>query len=180
MKRVWKDISGADGYQVSDDGFVRSLPDIDARGRFMPGRILRAKVTEKGYEAVTIDGRTHRVHRLVAQAFVANPFNLPQINHKDGHKRNNRVANLEWSDNSANQKHRYAVLGHTPSLLGRTGAANRNSKPVVGVRVLDGKRCEFAAAAEAARVLDIQPSGISLCARGKLMSYKGWRWEYLT
>ena len=177
--RQWADVKGLEGrYQVSDDGFVRSLPDIDERGRFMPGFVLKAKLTSKGYMVVVLCGKSRRVHRLVAETFIPNDANLPQVNHKDGRKANNKVGNLEWTNNSANQLHRYSVLKHKPAMLGRTGALCKNSKPVRGLNLSTGEHLEFAAASEAARALSISSSGISLAARGGLASYKGWQWEY--
>lgn len=178
--RVWKDIAGFEGrYQVSSDGFVRSLPEIDTAGCFRHGRILRPKINEKGYFCVVLsDRRTHKVHRLVAEAFVPKQDGKPQVNHKDGEKLNNRFGNLEWATNSENQIHRHRVLGQPGVTQGGRGAACKNSKPVVGVHVESGEVVRFAAAAEAARELGILASGVSGCASGTFDSYKGFVWVY--
>lgn len=144
----------------------------------MPGKILRPKITEKGYEQVNIDRKLRRVHRLVAEAFIPNPDGKPEVNHDDGNKRNNRRQNLIWATSAENHTHRYAVLGHTPAASGRTGAMCPNSKPVIGVNVATREVVRFAAAAEAARELNIQSSGVSACAAGRLRTYKGWEWTY--
>jgi hypothetical protein len=181
MKREWKDVRGLVGrYQVSDDGYVRSLPDIDLRGRFMTGCILKAGVTEKGYLHVSLGGKSYRVHRLVAQAFISNPDKLPQVNHKDGVKSNNHWLNLEWSTNGENQKHRYRVLKHTPHLLGRTGSLCPNSKPIEGRCVKTGKRVRYAGASEAARALGLRSgASISMAANGRLRTSAGYIWSYV-
>jgi hypothetical protein len=178
--RRWKDIAGLEGrYQVSDDGYVRSLPDIDARGRFMPGVVLKHSLSEKGYARVTLDGRTYKVHRLVAQAFVEGEG--PQVNHKDGAKLHNRWQNLEWSTGSENQMHRYRVLGHVSALQGKTGIRCANSKPVMAVSVAgDRVAVYYGSAAEAARSLGADSSGVSMAARGALRSYKGYCWSFVS
>jgi hypothetical protein len=180
MTRRWKDITGLEGrYQVSDDGYVRSLPDIDARGRFMPGVVLKHGVNENGYAHVSLAGKSYKVHRLVASAFVGGEG--PQVNHIDGDKLHNHWGNLEWCDNAANHRHRYRVLGHKPAQLGKTGVNCANSKPVVAVWVSTGQlRSYFSSAAEAARECGVDSSGISMAARGQLRSYKGCRWAYIT
>lgn len=100
MEEIWKDITGYEGlYQVSNLGNVKSF-----RGSTKYGKpkefILKPSVINSGYGVVTLYSGTskskHQIHRLVASAFIPNPFNLPCVNHKDENKLNNRVENLEW------------------------------------------------------------------------------------
>lgn len=105
----WRAIEGYEGcYEVSDHGRVRSL-DRRIRGRLWKGRVLALPDDKNGYKRVELhkDGlrSTQRVHRLVAQAFIPNPNNWPQINHKDVVKANNHISNLEWCDNDRNVEH---------------------------------------------------------------------------
>lgn len=72
----------------------------------VPGKFISGpKLSTKGYKRVTLQGKQHHVHSLVAKYFVANPMNKPQINHKDGNKLNNRADNLEWVTNYENRRH---------------------------------------------------------------------------
>ena len=73
------------------------------------------------------------VHRLVAEAFIPNPNNLPQVNHLDGNKLNNTVSNLEWCTISENIQHAYDTGLKTGPWVGCTGKDNHNSKPVRGI-----------------------------------------------
>jgi len=115
---IWKDVVGYEGYyQVSNLGRVRSLdrildkPNILTGGQTVrKGKIISQRL-KTGYMYVNLcahDRRKgHRVHRLVAKAFLPNPESKPQINHKNGNKKDNRVYNLEWATASENQKHAY-------------------------------------------------------------------------
>lgn len=99
MKEIWKDIDGYDGrYAVSSWGRVKGIHGI-----------LKPYKNHKGYLKVGLmrDGvcRKHRVSRLVAQAFLPNQFDYPEVNHIDGNKQNNSVTNLEWVDASLHRRH---------------------------------------------------------------------------
>lgn len=177
--RIWKDIPGFPGYQASDDGYLRSLPDIDERGRFMPGRVMTPSFSDNGYSRTVICGKDVKIHRMVALAFLPNPGNLPQVNHKDGVKSNSRADNLEWCTNSQNQIHKYQVLGQAGGMTGKRGAACKNSKRVRAVSVATGETLDFDSGAEAARHLGVEPSGISMAARGVVKAYRGFHWFYL-
>ena len=101
MEEAWKDIDGYEGlYQVSNLGAVRAVERVVRYGRKLNGKGISRFLTKDGYLAVHLsrDGnaRQHRIHRLVATAFLENPENMPQINHIDEDRTNNRVDNLEW------------------------------------------------------------------------------------
>ena len=106
MEEIWKDIKGYEGlYQVSNLGRVKSLPRLmfNGKGYFMSKEKILKLGTANGYKRVTLCKNNEQepflVHRLVAEAFIPNPNNLPQVNHKIDdfeHRSDNRVENLEW------------------------------------------------------------------------------------
>lgn len=110
MTEIWKDIEEYEGlYQVSNHGRVRSLDRYDNMGRFRKGKMLSIGDNGRGYKNVGLnkDGllRTVYVHRLVAQAFIPNYYDLPQVNHIDEDPSNNHVDNLEWCTNEYNSNY---------------------------------------------------------------------------
>lgn len=104
MEEVWKYIDGFEDYQISNFGRVKSFKNGKEK-------ILRYRKSSNGYLNIQLfkDGksRTFKIHRLVANAFIDNPNNLSEVNHKDGDKTNNIVDNLEWSTRSHNIKHAF-------------------------------------------------------------------------
>lgn len=77
-------------------------------------RVLKQGLSGNGYYTVALmkesEPRSHYIHRLVAEHFIPNPQNLPEVNHKDGNKLNNQIENLEWVTDSQNKKHSHMYL----------------------------------------------------------------------
>lgn len=122
MQEAWKDIKGYEGlYQVSNLGRVKSLERKVWSGTTFYTRSEKLLKQWKCrshnrdfYLYVTLSKHgIHKnvgVHRLVAQAFISNPSNLPEVNHKDGNKTNNVISNLEFCTCKENQNHSWSVL----------------------------------------------------------------------
>lgn len=130
---IWKDIPGHEGrYQVSDEGRVRSLDRV-VRGVSKAGREYQRKVRGtvlrpgdcRGYLIVNLHPTgTVAVHLLVARSFVAGFVPGLEVNHKDGSKKNNAAANLEWVTHQGNQDHAVAIglnSQATPVIHPKTG-----------------------------------------------------------
>jgi hypothetical protein len=114
----WKPIPGFENYEASDEGRVRCTGYVmyRANGRIYPIPPHEPHVApdRDGYLRVRLMVKGHRVrkivHRLVAMTHIPNPGDLPQINHIDGNKQNNSIANLEWTTSALNHWHRRHVL----------------------------------------------------------------------
>lgn len=138
----WRDVPGFDGvYQVSNLGRVRSLPR-KVWNYTKPGRIMADYCKPNGYKTVGLShGGKHckhaYVHRLVAQAFIPNPENLPEINHKNFDKKDNRVSNLEWVTSAENKAHFRA--SQYAKLADERKARTLNNKSIQ--YILDHKDC---------------------------------------
>lgn len=129
---TWKDILRYEGlYQVSSLGRVRSNYS-NGRKKSMDG-ILKQRDNCYGYLNVHLYKNSKRkaflVHRIVAESFIPNPEVKNQVNHKNGNKTDNQVENLEWVDQSENQKHKCYVLNKLPEICkGLSGEKNGRAK----------------------------------------------------
>lgn len=174
MSEIWLPVKGYEGlYEVSNLGNVRSLNF----GR--TGQIKLKKPREiRRYLSVNLwkDGeiKTCRVHRLVAEAFIPNQNNLPQVNHKDENKKNNCVENLEWCDSSYNINY-----GERNVKVGKKLKNGPCSKPVLQYTKTGELVREWESTREAGRN-GFDQSAVQKCCRGntKLKSYKGYIWKY--
>lgn len=165
---VWKDIKVYEGlYQVSNYGRVKSL-NYHLTKKEM---VLKASPDCGGYLKVVLYKNGKRkhflVHRLVAEAFLPNPDNLPQINHKDEDKTNNIVENLEWCDV------RYNINYGTHN----ERVAEKLSKPVLQFTI-DGRLLkEWSSASECCRN-GFGKGNVAACCRGKRKSAYNFIWKY--
>ncbi len=165
-KRIWKDIKDYEGiYQVSNDGKVKSLERINSNNCWVKEKILKQTIDPKGYQRVMLskNGKKEnaRVHRLVAEEFIPNPNNYPQINHKDENKTNNHVSNLEWCNEKYNINY-------------GTGKERRSRKVIC---ITTGK--VYNSIKEATEFHNISDkSGITKACQGKRNTCYGLKWMY--
>lgn len=169
----WRDIRGFEGkYQVSDLGNVRSLNYRHT------GEISEMKQTlnRGGYRTVYlsngVNGKLLTVHRLVADAFIENPFpeKWDQINHIDEDKTNNRVENLEWCDHEYNNNY-----------------GTRNQR--ISISITNGKRSKKVLCVETGEIFQsvrkveilkgYSRGHVSSCCLGKRKSAYGYHWKYI-
>jgi len=192
IKEIWKDIPGYEGlYQVSNLGRVRSL-NYHRSGQV---RVLSLGKLNKGYLGVGLckNGKmkTYKVHRLVAIAFIPNPLNLPEVNHKDENKENNFVwvnedgtidlekSNLEWVTAKQNSNHGSRNQRVAEKLCGIFINRSNQSKRVAQYSLKGKLIAEYPSTMEVERQTGFCNVCISACCLGKLKTSHGYIWKYL-
>lgn len=173
---IWKAVTGTKGLiEVSNEGRARSL---------LGGvpRVLKTQADNRGYHRirVTIERvkMSYRVHREVAKAFIENPDNLPQVNHKDGDKNNNSVSNLEWVTNRDNAHHAIENGLWDSVLEGAKRENESRKKPIIAYRIDGEYPCTryYDSISEAER--DIGSRHICAVLKGQRSHTKGWAFQY--
>lgn len=172
MEEIWKPVVGWEGlYEVSNLGNVRSAY----------GNILKFQNIARGYSGVTLSCRKNNkkklryVHQLVAEAFLGNPENLHDINHKNEIKTDNRVENLEYCDRKYNVNYGTAIERKRQKMYENT----KQRFPDVLQYDLEGNLLSvYSNAGEASRLTGMSQFSICRCCRGERRRYGNYVWKY--
>lgn len=179
MQEIWKDIKDYEGfYQVSNLGNVKSLErKVNSKIKnnsfvIKKEKILKKTINKKGYEMAHLSKKSKtknkQVHRLVAEAFIPNPDNLPEVNHKDENPLNNNINNLEWCDRK-----------HNINWGTRTQRAKEKMSKKINMYNLNNEFIkQFSGINEASRIMNISTNTICLCCQGKRNKAGGYKWKY--
>lgn len=161
MEEIWKHITGYEDYMISNLGRVKSLKNGKEK-------ILKNLDRGNGYLYVELKKRKkYLVHRLVAQAFLENPENLPQINHKDENPQNNTVENLEWCSSQYNMTYNNKHIKIGRKLAKKIGCFKY------------GKLIKIYDAIQDVKIDNFLPSKVCLCCKEKRNHHHGFQWAYL-
>lgn len=175
MQEIWKPIPGYEGYyEASSLGRIRSVDRYTHNGwgsyTYHKSQLMKCRIVSNGYAHVKLTKNGQRseplVHRIIAVVFLPNPFNLPQINHRDGNKANNAVSNLEWCTGSDNQLHSRRILKRV---------CGKKRKPVICLET--GIRYETAH--HAARDMRLNPASIYYVCEGRNKHAGGFHFSYI-
>lgn len=164
MPEEWTDVKDyEDKYQVSSIGRVRNK---------ITHRILKHALNKNGYHRVNLFNesgmKSKFVHRLVAQAFIPNPENKPQVNHIDEDKTNNMVSNLEWMTAKENNNHGTR----------NERSSRKQSIPIIAINLKTGESRKFYGTNECARQLSLDSGNICKVLKGRLKQFKGYVFKY--
>src|ERR1035437_7316959 len=179
---IWADIKGLEGYyQVSNKERIKSLDRVIVRRDGImckyKSQIMKLPVSKSGYYETELSrediGHSVKLHREIAKAFIPNPENKPCINHINGSKTDNRIANLEWCTQAENVYHTYNILGFKNPF----GDKNGKSVPIIVVHP-NGVRENIIGINNAARKLKLHPISILRVLRKEQKQTKGYFFEY--
>ena len=162
---VWRDIVGYEGrYMASNLGRIKALSHFVNRGFcecFTKEQIIKPKVKDNGYLFVMLSSGSTKsiknkyVHRLIAECFIPNNENKPQIDHINGNKKDNSMCNLKWSTQSENINNI------------NTKYNSKKIVPIIATCKQDGKMIEFKSMSDASKLLGVPISSISCIINNK-------------
>lgn len=178
MKENWKPVVGfEDLLAISDLGNVCNIGKVLPDGSYLPEKRRKISTHRTGYSYIVqkINGKQVflLIHRLVAEAFIPNPNNLPEVNHKNLDKSDCRASNLEWCTRRENMEHY-----HYNAQSGVSNSGGIPKRAVVAINSL-GEETIYESVNACARGIGGFSTNISGCIKGKHKSYKGYTFKYV-
>lgn len=174
--KIWKDVDGFPGYQVSKNGEVRSYIN-NRHGIGSTPHLLKPVQNRHGYDTVCLGrGQRRLVHRLVASAYIPNPDNLPLVRHLDDNPKNNHYKNLAWGTQVDNMRD---CVKHGRLVGDTSGAIRARKKPITATPKNGGPSKVYSSICEASRELNLWPQHVSRVANGKLAQTGGYIFAFV-
>ncbi|QEE50332.1 hypothetical protein FUA48_12310 [Flavobacterium alkalisoli] len=189
---IWRDVLNYEGcYQISNLGRVKSVERKVKSSRSKTGyrtikeKLMTPLLSKYGYYRVHLmkEGKSFiaMVHRLIAEAFIPNPNNKPQVNHINLIRTDNRIENLEWMTNKENMRHAWDNNSANKEAIKKATiiAQERNKKAVIQYNVNMEIVKTFLSIKDASEECNIRHSNIGMCCSGKIKTAGGFIWKYV-
>lgn len=189
-KEIWKDIKGYEGlYKISNNGRIRRYNNSSKKyKRIPPFHYIKNHIDKNGYYRVILsknnEVKNYLLHRLIAETFISNPKNLPEVNHKDEIKTNNNIDNLEWCTKSYNCSYgtRTKRIAEKMKIINKGKhysiktefKKGQNAKKIINITT----NKVYNSMQEAMNDTKIPISNLCNCCKGKLKTAGGFIWRY--